>query len=65
MNVLLRVSLVVLSVLASVTTASAECAWVLWFTSGRVSTITSVSAAFKTREECNAEQVRRQPSVED
>ena len=45
-----------LSLLASAATAGAECAWVLWATSGDA--ILPMDG-FKTREECNADKAAR------
>jgi hypothetical protein len=54
-----RVSLLVaLFLLASATTARAECAWVLWFTSGRTTTNTSPTEAFATKKECEQAMAR-------
>ena len=57
---LLRRAVVVFAfVLASVASASAECAWVLWFTSGPPGNTTiSPVEAHRTREECVRADIR-------
>jgi len=62
----LRASLLVaFSLVTSTATAYAECAWVLWFTSGRTSAITSPSEAFATKKECEQAMIRSDQRVKD
>ena len=57
--------LVAIYLLTSAATAYAECAWVLWFTSGRTSAITSPSEAFATKKECEQAMIRSDQRVKD
>ena len=57
--------LLVFSLLTSAASAYAECAWVLWFTSGRTSAITSPSEAFVTKKECEQAMIRSDQRVKD
>jgi len=54
-----------LFLLAGTATASAECSWVLWFTSGKTTEQTSPTDAFVTQQECAAEMARVASTVRD
>jgi len=65
LNLRRAIVLSLLCLTAFTTTVSAECAWVLWFTSGRTSAITSPSEAFATKKECEQAMIRSDQRVKD
>jgi hypothetical protein len=60
-----QLALVVVLLLASVGTAFAECAWVLWFTSGKTSANVLPVEAYAMKDECEAAMQDRRTSIED
>lgn len=56
---------VVLFLVASVATASAQCAWVMWGTSLSQTNVWLPVAGFETRAECITDVQTRQPRVKD